>query len=345
MSGSITNVWVDVCSPGAPALPEGRWRLSADGESWLFCSQTGQKTQEICEFPREKCCLTKEEPDRTPMGRKGLLDQYDVTPIRMQMCLPSGERVTLSTACNTENIRMLSDWGLSFLPVYDLLDRPDAVETIVCVQGADLLPDGARLDVWREQDELFMFKQDMGIYSSKRTLQYGRVPVHAIRSVRQSGEIEQEAYQIPGIPGGIRPGKAALIGALLSIFAGILGTLILSIFGLIAGIAVGVIGGIYFASEEGTPARTEYRENDMRRVSMELDRPDGGVATILFQKEAWEPLHRLLTSAEMQGGAGRHPQEQQTLLDQLERLSSLYEKGYLTQPEFEQAKAKLLAQI
>ena len=345
MPKSIANVWVDVHSTGAQALPEGRWRMSADGESWLFCGSTEQQSQKTYEFPREKCRLTKEEPNRTPTGRKGLLDQYEVAPIRMQMCLPTGERVTLITSCNKENIRVLSDWGLSFLPVYDMLDKPDIVETIVCAQGADLLPDGARLDVWRELDYLLMFKRDNGIYSSKRTLQYGRIPVYAIRSVRQSGEIEREAYQIPGTPGGIQPGKAVLIGAVLAIFAGIMGTLILSIFGLIAGIAVGVIGGIYFASEEGTPARTEYRENDMRRVSIDLDRPDGGVATILFQKEAWEPLHRLLTSVEMQGGAGRHPQEQRTLLDQLERLSSLYEKGHLTQQEFEQAKAKLLAQI
>ena len=345
MKSVAVNEWVYFEVSGTEALPQGSWSVSADDENWLFRRTAEQESETKLCFPRATCRLEKLEPEHVCLGEKGLLEQFEVPPVRMQFTLPQGEQASLTASCTPENIRKLSAWGIKFLPVYDLLDKPEKTEMLVCAQGAGLLPDGARLDVWREQDRLVLLKRDNGIYTGKRTIQCGAIAVKAIRSVRQIGEVKRVAHQFPGTPGGIQPGKAVLIGALLAIVLGFVGAVLLSGIGLIGGIAAGIIGGIYFSQEEGTPAHTEYEEIDERRVSMDLNRPDGGVASILFQKEAWEPLHRLLSSAELQGSAGSKDQEGEDLLAQLERLSALYEKGHLTPSEFEQAKARLLAQI
>ena len=345
MADRSTNAWVEVSVTGAKSLTEGRWKMSADEQDFLLCSAGDQHETTVLHFQRAACRLEKQKTAHVLLNRNGLLDQYELEPIRMELTLPDGERAELAAVCSMDNIQKLSGWGLSILPVFDLLDKPDTTENIICAQGNDLLPDGARFEVWRAQDELVLLKRDSGLYTSKRTVRFGRLAVQSIRSVRQTGEVRKEAYQIPGTPGGIQLGKAVLIGALLAVALGCLGAIILSALGLIAGIAVGVIIGVCQASEEGTPARTEYREIDERKVIVDIDQPDGGAASILFRKEAWEPLNRLLTPAELQGGAYRQPGAREGLADELERLSALYEDGKLTVGEFEQAKSKLLAQL
>ena len=154
MKSVAVNEWVYVQVSGTEALPEGSWSVSADDENWLFRRTAEQESETKLCFPRATCRLEKLEPEHVCLGEKGLLEQFEVPPVRMKLTLPQGERASLTASCTPENIRKLSAWGIKFLPVYDLLDKPEKTEMLVCAQGADLLPDGARLDVWREQDRL-----------------------------------------------------------------------------------------------------------------------------------------------------------------------------------------------
>ena len=96
--------------------------------------------------------------------------------------------------------------------------------------------------------------------------------------------------------------------------------------------------------QEGEPDRTEYREVDERSTAVEIDAPTGGAATLFFEPQAMESFAKLLTFEEMRGEA-RKTAPKADMIDQLERLAGLHEKGHLTDEEFEQAKARLLGKI
>ena len=139
-------------------------------------------------------------------------------------------------------------------------------------------------------------------------------------------------------------GRAIAIGSALALVFGLFGTLLLNIVGLVIGIVIGIIVGIQTSLQEGEPDRTEYREVDERSTAVEIDAPTGGAATLFFEPQAMESFVKLLTFEEMRGEA-RKTAPKADMIDQLERLAGLHEKGHLTDEEFEQAKARLLGKI
>ena len=156
--------------------------------------------------------------------------------------------------------------------------------------------------------------------------------------------MRREAYQVHGTEGGLRTGRAIAIGSALALVFGLFGTLLLNIVGLVIGIVIGIIVGIQTSLQEGEPDRTEYREIDERSTTVEIDAPTGGAATLVFEPQAMESFAKLLTFEEMCGEA-RKTAPKADMIDQLERLAGLHEKGHLTDEEFEQAKARLLGKI
>lgn len=209
--------------------------------------------------------------------------------------------------------------------------------------GGGLLPKG-KLEVWRDGDALRFFRRDKGLYTGKGSLQSGELPVRSIRSVKAAGEVRREAYQVHGTEGGLMTGRAIAIGSALALVFGLFGTLLLNIVGLVIGIVIGIIVGIQTSLQEGEPDRTEYREIDERSTTVEIDAPTGGAATLVFEPQAMESFAKLLTFEEMRGEA-RKTAPKADMIDQLERLAGLHEKGQLTDKEFEQAKARLLGKI
>ena len=100
-------------------------------------------------------------------------------------------------------------------------------------------------------------------------------------------------------------------------------------------------------TDNGTPITTTDGitcEVDERSTAVEIDAPTGGAATLFFEPQAMESFAKLLTFEEMRGEA-RKTAPKADMIDQLERLAGLHEKGHLTDEEFEQAKARLLGKI
>lgn len=344
-----TKVEVKLCEPVGDFEVRNYW-LAADGERYYLLPECQRQSEDagrlraisLRAYARQECRLKKLPTEAKPLGQEGLLSIYEVPVIRLRLTLPDGEILLLQTSSQKANLAKICEWGVDCLPVYDLFPRPEETEMLSCKQGGGLLIDGGRFDVWREEDRLVFLRQSNGLYSLTTKIQRGELAVRTIRVVRETGEATRVPRYVPGSEGGTNVGKAILFGCLLALLGSFLGALLLGWLGLIIGLVGGIIGGIHLASEEGTPARTEYDERDERTVTMDVDLPDGGMTSVVFTREAWEVFHRLLQPAEL---CGKHQKSGNTSLDELERLAALCEKGYVTREEFDRAKERLLEKI
>lgn len=327
----------------APFVPAGRYYLFSEPAAWTLMPTDEGSGQLPLTLDKGAYTLTADAAPTDPDEMQGMLRVYKLRPIALTLTDSSGNHAALSVSYGADNLAVLQSWGFDCRSAGEPTDKPAETFTVAVKNGGGLLPKG-KLEVWRDGDALRFFRRDKGLYTGKGSLQSGELPVRSIRSVKAAGEVRREAYQVHGTEGGLMTGRAIAIGSALALVFGLFGTLLLNIIGLVIGIVIGIIVGIQTSLQEGEPDRTEYREVDERSTAVEIDAPTGGAATLFFEPQAMESFAKLLTFEEMRGEA-RKTAPKADMIDQLERLAGLHEKGHLTDEEFEQAKARLLGKI
>ena len=290
----------------APFVPAGRYYLFSEPAAWTLMPTDEGSGQLPLTLDKGAYTLTADAAPTEPDEMQGMLRVYKLRPIALTLTDSSGNHAALSVSYGADNLAVLQSWGFD------------------CRSAGE--------------------PTDKRLYTGKGSLQSGELPVRSIRSVKAAGEVRREAYQVHGTEGGLMTGRAIAIGSALALVFGLFGTLLLNIVGLVIGIVIGIIVGIQTSLQEGEPDRTEYREVDERSTAVEIDAPTGGAATLFFEPQAMESFAKLLTFEEMRGEA-RKTAPKADMIDQLERLAGLHEKGHLTDEEFEQAKARLLGKI
>lgn len=328
----------------APFVSAGRYYLFSEPAAWTLMPTDEGSGQLPLTLDKGVYRLTADAAPTEPDEMQGMLRVYKLRPIALTLTFrDNGTKAALTVSYNTDNLAVLQSWGFDCRSAGEPTDKPAETFMAAVKSGGGLLPKG-KLEVWRDGDALRFFRRDKGLYTGKGSLQIGELPVRSIRSVKAAGEVRREAYQVHGTEGGLMTGRAIAIGSALALVFGLFGTLLLNIVGLVIGIVIGIIVGIQTSLQEGEPDRTEYREIDERSTTVEIDAPTGGAATLVFEPQAMESFAKLLTFEEMRGEA-RKTAPKADMIDQLERLAGLHEKGHLTDEEFEQAKARLLGKI
>lgn len=278
---------------------------------------------EVLRYPAERLVITKEDPIRTPERREGILDLYPILPVTLRFAVDGGKPAVF-TAGNVESTakflsRYLPDCALR--GAYDMMESPADAPEVLCKKGRGLLPDGARFSVWREGDTLRFLRQNYSLYQRTGNVQYGVLPLSAIESFGQEGEVR---YETRVLGGEVTIDRSAAYWS-----------------GWAHPFTFNPIGHALEDAVSSTPVRSEQIPHDERYIELRV-RWHGRRAELEFDSKAAEVFTRLMPEkSEENLPTDREP----TIPEQIEILANICDRGYLTREEFEEAKQKLLKKL
>ena len=281
------------------------------------------KAVAVLRYPAARLTIAKDEPQRMPVRREGILDVYPIEPVTLRVSVDGGEPLAF-TAGNVESTakflsRYLPDCALRGM--YDILQYPEDAAEVHCKKGGGLLPDGARFRVWREGDVLCFLRQNANLYQRTGDVQYGVLPLSAIESFGQEGAIRYET-RVSG--GEVTIDRSAAYWS-----------------GWAHPFTFNPIGHALEDAVSSTPVRSEQIPHDERYIELRV-RWHGRRVELEFDSKAAEVFTRLMPEkSEENLPADREP----TILEQIEILANICDRGYLTREEFEEAKQKLLKKL
>ncbi len=320
------------------------------------------KAAAVLRYPAARLTIAKDEPQRVPVRREGILDVYPIEPVTLRISVDGGEPLAF-TAGNVESTakflsRYLPDCALRGM--YDILQYPEDAAEVHCKKGGGLLPDGARFRVWREGDVLCFLRQNANLYQRTGDVQYGVLPLSAIESFGQEGAIRYETRVSGGEvtidrsaaywSGWAHPFTFNPIGHALE--DAVSSTPVRSEqiphddsaaywSGWAHPFTFNPIGHALEDAVSSTPVRSEQIPHDERYIELRV-RWNGQRVNLEFHPKAEEIFRQLIPEkSEENLVMGREP----TIPEQIEILANICDRGYLTREEFEEAKQKLLKKL
>ena len=311
----------------------GAWWLAAeDGAVMLFPlyerNGTPKETLDAaCEIriPLEQADVQRIEEARTPIRTEVIFAVYEKPEVRIGLNVPGRGRMALTADQTERAIPYLMERGLArFRAVYDLVDCTGPVFDIRCSQGGELFPKGyTSMQVFRDADDLIFVHNKRNIYGGgEKTVAIGRLPAAAVRFYRLCGGVRTET-RVSG--GGVSIDRSAAYWA-----------------GWMHPFSFNQHGHAIEAAVSSEPIRTEHIEHDERYVEVCV-RMDGKTYDLQFSPDSLAAFDAMVPEKEFDEAA--LSDRQRTPAEQIAILAGLCEKGWVSRAEFEQAKARLLAQI
>ena len=308
------------------------WLAAADGAVVLFPlherngtpKETLDAAQEI-RIPLEQADVQRIEEARTPIRTEGIFAVYEKPEVRIGLNVPGHGRMALTADQTERAIPYLMERGLArFRAVYDLVDCTGPVFDIRCSQGGELFPKGyTSMQVFRDADDLIFVHNKRNIYGGgEKTVAIGRLPAAAVRFYRLCGGVRTET-RVSG--GGVSIDRSAVFwGDFRHMFS------------------LNAHADMMEDAISTTPIRTEQVEHDERYVELCI-RMDGKTYDLQFSPDSLAAFDAMVPEKDFDEAA--LSDRQPTPAEQIAVLADLCEKGWVSRAEFEQAKARLLAQI
>ena len=308
------------------------WLAAADGAVVLFPlherNGTPKETMDAAHeirIPLEQADVQRSEEARTPIRTEGIFAVYEKPEVRIGLNVPGHGRMALTADQTERAIPYLMECGLArFRAVYDLVECTGPVFDIRCSQGGELFPKGyTSMQVFRDADDLIFVHNKRNIYGGgEKTVAIGRLPAAAVRFYRLCGGVRTET-RVSG--GGVSIDRSAVFwGDFRHMFS------------------LNAHADMMEDAISTTPIRTEHIEHDERYVELCI-RMDGKTYDLQFSPDSLAAFDAMVPEKDFDEAA--LSDRQPTPAEQIAVLADLCEKGWVSRAEFEQAKARLLAQI
>lgn len=311
----------------------GAWWLAAEQDAVLLFPlhdrngtpwETLEAAQEI-RIPLEQAAVRRVGQEHVPVRTEGMFAVYKRPDVCIELSMPGRGRIALTAEKPEAAIPYLTEHGLArFRAIYDLLDCTGPAFEVRCRQGGELIPKGyGVMQVFRDADDLIFVRNKRNIYGGgEKTVAIGRLPAAAVRFYRLCGGVRTET-RVSG--GGVSVDRSAAYWA-----------------GWMHPFSLNPHGHAIEAAVSAEPVRTEHIEHDERYVELCV-RMDGRTYDLQFSPDSLAAFDAMVPEREFDEAA--LSDRQPTPAEQIALLAGLCEKGWVSRAEFEQAKAKLLAQI
>lgn len=322
------HLWLKTADPARP-FPESSYRFAREGDTFLLLPELDVynapedvlSRAEVRRYPASRLAVAKREPARTPTGKEGILQVYPIEPVTLLLSLDGGEPAAFTAHNSDTTAVFLKKYlpGCTMRTQYDLIDAPEDAGRIFCKKGGGLLPDSTQFTVWRDGDALhFLRCKAINYYTKEKDVCYGTLPVSAVESFEQKGQIDYET-KVSG--GGVSIDREG------AMWGGVLGW--------------NSNANMLESAIVSEPIRTERIEHDNRFAELRV-RLDGRRTVLEFARDAAEVLEKLIPEKAAENLPG---EREPTIPEQIEILANVCDRGYLTRAEFEAAKARLLARL
>lgn len=311
----------------------GAWWLATEQDAVLLFPlherngtprETLDAAREI-RIPLEQADVQRIEQAHTPIRAEGIFAVYEKPEVRIGLNVPGHGRLVLAADQTERAIPYLMEHGLAqFRAVYDLLDCTGPAFEVRCRQGGELIPKGyGVMQAFRDADELIFIHNKRNIYGGgEKTVAIGRLPAAAVRFYRLCGGVRTET-RVSG--GNVSIDRSAVFwGDFRHMFS------------------LNAHADMMEDAISTTPIRTEQVEHDERYVELCV-RMDGKTYDLQFSPDSLAAFDAMVPEKDFDEAA--LSDRQPTPAEQIALLAGLCEKGWVSRTEFEQAKAKLLAQI